>query len=148
MHRPPITTNSQQGFTLIELVITIAVLAILAGIAVPAYQDYVTRGRRAEAMSQLVELANRQEQFYGNGNFRYSSTLSVLNVNPTTLPGGHYLLAIPVATTARYTVRADALGTQADDTACYRFQLDSQNRRRSFASGGAETTDTANCWPQ
>jgi len=145
MRRAPAVSR---GFTLIELVITISVLALLAGIAIPAYQDYVQRGRRSEAMSQLVEIANRQEQFYSDGNFRYTGTLSVLSFDTTSLPGGYYRLSIPTATTGSYTLRADAQGTQADDTNCARYEIDSQNRRRSYTTGGStETTATERCWP-
>lgn len=54
----------QQGFTLIELMITVAIVAILASIAVPAYSDYVRRGQLSDATTALADLRVRMEQFY------------------------------------------------------------------------------------
>ena len=56
-------TQSQRGFTLIELMVTVAIVAILAGIAIPNYQQYVVRSNRAAAQSAMMDLANRQQQF-------------------------------------------------------------------------------------
>ena len=56
--------NKTQGFTLIELMIVVAIVGILASIALPAYQDYVLRGKLAEAYSQLATLRIRMEQYY------------------------------------------------------------------------------------
>lgn len=53
----------QSGFTLIELMIAVAIIAILAGIAYPSYQQYVIRGKRAEAQAQMMDIANLQQQY-------------------------------------------------------------------------------------
>lgn len=62
-----------RGFTLIELMITIAVIAVLSAIALPAYTDYVTRSKLAEAYAHLADLRVKMEQSYLD-NRRYSST--------------------------------------------------------------------------
>ena len=56
--------RSTSGFTLIELMITVAIVAILAAIAWPSYQDYVRRGVRSQGQQYLMDLAQRQEQFF------------------------------------------------------------------------------------
>ena len=53
----------QKGFTLIELVIAVVIVGILAAIAMPAYQEYVKRGNRGAAQSEMMDIANREQQF-------------------------------------------------------------------------------------
>jgi len=55
--------KKKRGFTLIELMITVAIVAILAAIAYPSYQQYVIRGNRAAAQAQMMDIASRQQQF-------------------------------------------------------------------------------------
>jgi len=53
----------QRGFTLIELMITVVIVAILASVALPAYQEQVRRGHRAAAQTEMMDIANREQQF-------------------------------------------------------------------------------------
>lgn len=55
--------RTQQGFTLVELMITVVVIAILVGIAVPSYRQYVVRSKRVAAQATMMDIANREQQF-------------------------------------------------------------------------------------
>src|SRR5512139_3202898 len=55
--------GGQKGFTLIELMIVVVIVGILAAIAMPAYQEYVRRGNRGAAQSEMMDIANREQQF-------------------------------------------------------------------------------------
>lgn len=83
--------NHQSGFTLVEVMIVVAIVAILATIALPSYQEHVRRGHRAAAQTQMMEIANRQQQFF-LANRGYASSLDALS------------FTIPPEVLARYTL--------------------------------------------
>lgn len=103
------------GFTLIELMIVVAVVAILATIALPAYTDAVRKSRRADAQSVLSEMAIRQEKWRAN-NTTYSSTGSEVGAPPAgSRILSHYTITT-VGTASTYSVTATPIGGQANDT--------------------------------
>lgn len=113
----------QRGFTLIEMLIVIAVIGILAAIAVPNYRDYVIKSRRVDAKDALSAVQFSQEKWRGN-NVNYTETFTSLGVS-TTSPQGFYTLEVGalknVATDLgiTYVMAAKAYGVQAtDDVAC------------------------------
>ena len=65
-HKPSMTAikNNALGFTLIEVMITVAIIGILASVAYPSYVDFVTRSNRVEALQELTRFANLQEQYF------------------------------------------------------------------------------------
>ena len=87
----------KKGFTLIELMAVVAIIAILAAIALPAYNDYVTRSKFAEATGNLADLRVKMEQFYAD-NRRYNGPVAVPVAGQCGVVGG----AAPVVTDARY----------------------------------------------
>ncbi len=72
--------HRQSGFSLIELMVTLAVAGILASVAVPAYQDSVERARAAEAAQRIGQISAEIERFYTN-NFRYPNNLTELGLS-------------------------------------------------------------------
>ena len=81
------------GFTLIELMITVAILAIVAAVAIPSYTSYVDRGKRAEARAALLDIAARQERYYSN-NRQYADQLSKLKMSGTKSENDYYTLSV------------------------------------------------------
>lgn len=141
----------QQGFTLIELMIVVVVVAILAALAFPQYRDYVLRSNRAVAKSVLTQIADRQEQFYV-ANKSYAANLSTLGYEANTLfidragnrsaaEGGNaiYRVRLTNADAATFTVTADVRNAQGQDTKCTSFTLN-QAGQRTATGGGAD------CW--
>ncbi len=110
------------GFTLIELMVVVALIGILAAIAVPAYQEYARKARRADAKNALIALQLQQEKWRAS-NIRYTTTLADLNWLLSTSPDGYYSLNIAWATTFTYGIEAQPIGRQAGDR-CGMFAVD------------------------
>lgn len=81
------------GFTLIELMIVIVIVAILAMVAIPSYQEQVLRGKRADGKAFALDLASRQERFYTQ-NARYSDEITGLGLANDNSPEGNYVAVI------------------------------------------------------
>jgi type IV pilus assembly protein PilE len=135
-------TRRLLGFTLIELMIAIAIVAILAAVALPGYQSHIRKSRRAVAAACLEELAQQMER-------RYTTQM---NYTGTTLPAAPciadlqnvYLLQFankqPTATT--FTLQAVPQGPQDKDEACMTLSLNEQGVRERTGSA-----DVKSCWP-
>lgn len=110
-------SGKQNGFTLIELMITVVIIGILATIALPAYQEYVKRGHRAAAQSEMMDIANREQQFF-LANRSYATTLAGLSYTLPASVGARYTAAIAAnnaATPPNFTITFTATGAQATD---------------------------------
>ncbi|QOF77143.1 type IV pilin protein [Variovorax sp. 38R] len=106
------------GFTLIEVMITVAIVAILASIALPSYQQYVIRAKRSAAQAQMMDIANRQQQFL-IANRSYADT-TALTASGYSLPAevaGNYSYAVTLQASGppTFTITFTAIGNQQSD---------------------------------
>jgi type IV pilus assembly protein PilE len=118
---------SSRGFTLVELMVTIVVGAILAAIAIPGFSSQIRKSRRTEARIAVQDAAAREERFFATHNF-YSQTGTDLGYAafPAAV-GNYYMLNVRCTLAcAGFTVTASptATGTQSNDTACTSFIVD------------------------
>ena len=120
------------GFSLIELMITVAVIAILATVAYPQYQDYVRRGNRSAAQTFMMTVAQRQEQYLLT-NRSYATTIAALNLTQPPETVGRYTFALEDMATATYTVSATPQGNQAVSGKFEKLTLTSQGAKAPAA---------------
>lgn len=127
------------GFTLVELMITVAIVGILVSIAVPSYRSYILKSRRAEAMAELTKSQTIIERCYA-ANFTYAGTCSP--AASTATPNGFYNIT-SASSAVTYTFTATAAGAQAADTTCTTMSVDQANQKLAF---DAAVTAQPSCW--
>jgi len=108
--------NTEQGFTLIELVVVMVIAAILTAIAVPSYNQYMQKSRRIDAKNALAAVQLAQEKYRGNST-AYSTTLASLGLSAAS-PQGYYTVSITSATASSYAAQAviNTTSAQASDS--------------------------------
>jgi len=141
-----------RGFTLIEVMITVAIVAILAAIALPAYRDQISRGKRSDMQAALVENAGYMQRYY-EANNTYLSTGTGANAISPSLPNSqspktgskNYDFAIDsTATTATtFTLTAAPTGSMSSDK-CGTFTIDNLGQRGIKNAVAGQSVAT--CW--
>ena len=122
-----------KGFTLIELMIVVAIIAVLAAIAVPNYNDQVRKSRRADAKVALAQTAQRLERcFVDNNTFVFHAVIAPGCPQSHTTDDGYYTITV-AATTIGYTLTAQPTtkGAQDRDTQCSEIILSSNGTKAS-----------------
>ena len=150
----PPRRRAQRGFTLIELMITVAIIGILLRIAYPAYNNAVVKSRRSEAKTALLDLAQREERFLATSNqystsapeLGFASTMTITASAPMTVSVGtasNYTIEVVTSGPTFFTATARPTGPQkTKDLQCQNFVLDSTGVQS--ISGGTSTA--SDCW--
>jgi type IV pilus assembly protein PilE len=140
-------TRRGAGFTLVELMVVILVIAILAAIAIPGYTAEIRRSRRTEARAALLDAAGREERFYATNNFYtvVSTNLGYTGAWPIAVGSGYYSLTVACTNTkdpcTDYMLTAAAIGTQSKDVICATLTLNQTGLQGTTGTGTA-----AVCW--
>lgn len=148
---PPVSTR---GFTLIELMIVVAIVGILAAIAYPNYRDYVLRSNRAVAKSALTEIGSRMETYFLDNKTYNTTDMTKLGFASDPLyldehgqevasAASIYQVDIAAASATTYTLTAEAKNRQAADSKCTILSLTQSGVKAAKDSGGAASSD---CW--
>jgi len=133
--------KTKSGFTLIELIIVIAIVGILAAVGYPGYVEHVKKAQCADGINALLQLSGRMEELYMNTDSYATATVGTPagTVGSDVTPEGYYGLSITTATAFDYLVTATPVDGQQKT-----LTLDSLGRKAE--SGGAAGAGAASCW--
>jgi type IV pilus assembly protein PilE len=143
------TQKHLTGFSLIELMVTISIVAILASIATASYTSQIQKSRRTDARSAILDLAGREEKLFSTTN-AYSDSPQILGYGDATtvwpVPVGSNFYSITVAIAAptaapTYLITATPINAQVSDTKCASLSIDQLGNQTAT---GTETAST--CW--
>lgn len=126
------------GFTLIEIMVVVLIIAILAAIALPSYKNYIVKSHRTEAQAAMLSLAQYLESKY-NASFSYPAEVDIPASlkNPSNV-SVYYTISVSIANASQtYTITAAPITSKQNDTQCGTLTLNEQ---------GVKTPTTSGCW--
>lgn len=139
------------GFTLVELMITVVILAIIVAVALPSYNAQSQKARRADARNALLDIAGREERFLSVSN-AYSQLPSDVGYGgaawpQNVTPNSYYSVSVVAPAGANppsFTITATPINVQAGDTTCAIFTVNQIGQQTAQNSVGVDTSTT--CW--
>lgn len=148
--------KNSQGFSLVELLVTVALIGILSAIALPAYNDYVVKGKLAEAYSNLTTLQTKMEQYYQD-NRKYGNSAATLAACPTTANAAAQTncgIPCPATPNVKYFTFSCVLTstdqgftyTAASADLGFTFTVTETGAKRTTAVGTGWSGSGNNCW--
>ena len=128
----------QKGFSLVELMIVVAIVGIIASFAYPSYEEYVTRSKRSDAMAALVQASQAMERYRSQAPYDYDvAALSDVFATQVPVEGGTAYYQLTIANDATsYTITATPVGSMAGKDPL------------TLSNTGARTWGAKNCWPE
>ena len=146
--------KDSRGFTLVELMIVVAIVGVLAAIAYPSYSQYILKSHRTDARNAVLDLASRQERFFSINNaystspaaLGYGATASTFPVSVSVSGQSYYTLTATISSApSGFVAIAIPVSPQTADTKCYSFQVDQSGAQSNLDSGGSALSTTG-CW--
>ena len=132
-----------RGFTLIELMIVVVIVAVIAAVELPNYFGSVRKSRRADAITALNQIAQAQERWRAN-NVAYTTVLTSAGLNVLDPSSGYYTLAVSGTSGTGYTATATATGAQLKDTLCTSLTL--AMAAGTFSYTAVPAANSNRCW--
>ena len=136
--------NPTKGFTLIELMIAVAVVAILGAIALPSYQSYVMRGKITEATSSLSELRLRAEKFYSDNRTYQNAGATDAGFTEAVSGARYFTYDCTAATAASFT--CTATGVAGQGMGGFQYTINQSNVRTSTFTALSGWNNSGTCW--
>ena len=135
--------KKNKGFTLLEVVITLLIVAIIASFAYPAYRKNVLKTNRSDAKTKLLEVMQREERYYSEKN-TYATDLTLLGYSASPVLSDNSLYSVSAAAgnndiTSQVILTAAPQGKQTQDTTCNSFILSSLGQK-------SVSTGSTSCW--